>query len=233
MRIGIMQPYLFPYIGYFQLIKAVDEFVVYDNIEYTKKGWINRNRILSNGIDTYLSFPLKKDSDFLHVRQRCLSENWRFERKKVLNKIVESYRKAEYFKTVLPVIEEIILFEDENLFSFILNSLNVIKAFLGINTVLTSSSSIPIDHSLKGEKKVIEICKSRRATTYINPIGGLELYSRDVFQMNRIDLKFIKSGDISYNQFHNEFIPWLSIIDVMMFNSKDEIKDLLMQVSFI
>ncbi len=76
MKLAIMQPYFFPYIGYFQLINTVDEFVVYDNIEFTKKGWINRNRILVNGKDEYITLPIKKDSDFLHVKDRFLAETW-------------------------------------------------------------------------------------------------------------------------------------------------------------
>ena len=119
MKAGIMQPYLFPYIGYFQLMNAVDEFVLYDNIEYTKKGWINRNRILVNGKDTYIGLPLKKDSDFLTIVERNLAENWPAERKKILNKISSSYKKAPQFGKVYPVIESAFMFEDFNLFNFI------------------------------------------------------------------------------------------------------------------
>jgi hypothetical protein len=120
-KLAIMQPYFFPYIGYFQLVNAVDEFVIYDNIEFTKKGWISRNRILVNGVDTYISLPLKKDSDYLHVKDRYLADTWDIERKKMLNRITESYRKAPYFKETYEVIEKCILYEDRNLFKFILH----------------------------------------------------------------------------------------------------------------
>ena len=116
---------------------------------------------------------------------------------------------------------------ENNLFGFILNSLKLIKEFLGINTPIVVSSTIPIDHTLKADKKVIEICKARKASIYINPIGGIELYSKDYFKEKGIELKFLKSEDISYKQFENDFIPWLSIIDVMMFNTQAEIKKLL------
>jgi hypothetical protein len=204
-------------------MNTVDEFVVYDNIQYSKKGWINRNRILVNGTDAYITFPLKKDSDYLDVKDRYLSDDWVSERKKILNRIVESYRKAPYFKNVYPIIEKIILFEETNLFKFTLNSLTALKEFLAIYTKLSISSEIAIDHELKSEKKVIEICKAKKATTYINPIGGLELYSTDEFNKNNIFLNFIKSKPQEYPQFQNQFMPWLSIIDVMMFNSKDEL----------
>lgn len=227
MRLAIMQPYFFPYIGYFQLINAVDEFVVYDNIEYTKKGWINRNRILVNDKDAYISIPIRKDSDYLDIKQRYLADLWIKERDKLLNRISESYKKSPHFANVFPVIEKSMLFEDFNLFNFILNSLESIKEYLGIKTSFVISSTISIDHGIKAENKVIEICKSRNADNYINPIGGVELYSKENFVRKGIDLKFLKSNDIIYKQFKNEFVPWLSIIDVMMFNSKAEVNEML------
>lgn len=224
MKIAIMQPYFFPYIGYFQLMNAVDEFVIYDNIEFTKKGWINRNRILIDGKDTYITLPLKKDSDFLNVKERYLAEIWLTERKKMLNRIIESYRKSPHFNTVYPIIEKCFLFEEKNLFQFILNSIKAINEYLGISTSLIISSNIPIDHHLKAENKVVEICKSRNADSYINPIGGTELYNKDDFKKEGINLFFLKTEDIKYKQFHNNFVPFLSIIDVMMFNSREEIQ---------
>jgi len=221
MKLAIMQPYIFPYIGYFQMINVVDEFVVYDNIKFTKKGWINRNRILVNGKDAYITLPLKKDSDYLDVRDRYLTDNWHLERRKILNKIIESYKKSSNFDQVFPLIESCILFEEKNLFKFIFNSLVQIKGYLGIRTPLIISSTIDIDHGLKFEKKVIEICKAQKATEYLNPIGGIELYSKVEFKENNLGLQFIKTGDIKYKQFDNDFIPYLSIIDVMMFNSKE------------
>ena len=155
LKVGIMQPYLFPYIGYFQLINTVDEFIIYDNIQFTKKGWINRNRILVNGVDAYITLPLKKDSDYLDVKDRYLTDDWNTERNKMVNKIAESYRKAPQFSIVFPLIEMILMYSGKNLFDFILNSLKQINHFLDINTPLIISSSIDIDHELKAEKKVI------------------------------------------------------------------------------
>lgn len=223
-KLAIMQPYIFPYIGYFQLINAVDEFVIYDNIEFTKKGWINRNRILVNGVDAYISLPLKKDSDYLHVKDRYLADTWYIERKKMLNRITESYRKAPYFKETYEVIEKCILFEDHNLFTFIFHSIQTLVTHFGIDTKLTVSSTISIDHQLKSEDKVIAICKEQQAGLYINPIGGVSLYDKERFRMHNLELQFQKSNTIDYKQFNNEFIPWLSIIDVIMFNDKLSIK---------
>lgn len=222
-----MQPYLFPYIGYFQLINAVDEFIVYDNIQFTKKGWINRNKILVNGTEAYITFPLKKDSDYLDVKDRFLSDDWEVERKKILNRICESYRKAPQFDLAIPLIERIVMYENRNLFQFIFNSIQQINSYLDINTPLIVSSSISIDHSLKSDKKVIALSKVRSASHYINPIGGLDLYCKEEFKNQGLELNFLKTNEIIYSQFKNEFVPFLSIIDVMMFNSKDTIREYL------
>lgn len=227
MKLAIMQPYFFPYIGYFQLINAVDEFVIYDNIQFTKKGWINRNRILVNQKDEYISLPLKKDSDFLNVNQRFLSDTWLVDRKKMLNRILELYRKAPQFEPTFVLFEKCLMMDEMNLFDFIHSGLKEILQYLSITTKLTVSSTIAIDHQLKSEEKVLAICKAQNASTYINPSGGIELYSKERFEQNGIKLQFQKSNQINYLQYKNEFIPWLSILDVLMFNTKDEIKSFL------
>lgn len=225
MKVGIMQPYFLPYIGYFQLLNAVDKYVIYDNIQYTKKGWINRNRILQNGKDILISIPLEKDSDYLDVRDRFITEG--FDRKKLLNQIKESYRKAPYWDAVMPLIDDIINYYDKNLFRFILNSVERICRYLDIDTDIIISSALDIDHSLKGQGKVIAICKKIGATDYYNAIGGQELYNGDDFKKENINLHFLSTNTIEYKQLGNEFVPWLSILDVMMFNSVDKIKDML------
>ncbi len=224
MKIAIMQPYFFPYIGYFQLMNAVDEFVVYDNIKYVKEGWINRNRILVEGRSSYITLPLKHDSDYLDVRDRFLAESWLSGKNKMLKRVSASYRKSPYFVSAFPVIEECILFEERNLFTFVLHSLYKVKEYLSIKTPMLISSSVLINHELKAENKVIAICKTRNADLYLNPIGGIQLYSKDRFREQGLDLQFLKTNDFSYKQFYNDFIPFLSIIDVMMFNSKEEIR---------
>lgn len=226
-RIAIMQPYFFPYIGYFQLINSVDEFIIYDNIQYTKKGWINRNRILVNGRDQLITIPLKKDSDYLNVVQRELSESWIKERDKIMNIIKSSYVKAPHFKEVIELVSKCLYNPEKNLFKFIYDSIVLVNAYLGVKTPIVISSSINIDHSLKSQDKVLSICKFQKSGIYINAIGGVELYDKDIFRQNGIQLNFIKSNQIKYKQFKNEFVPWLSIIDVMMFNSKEQINEYL------
>ena len=222
MRLAIMQPYFFPYIGYFQLIAAVDLFIVYDNIKYTKKGWINRNRMLQNGKDVMFSLPLKSDSDYLDVCERELAED--FNRDKLLNQFKSAYRPAPYFAQTFRLVEQIVRYEDRNLFRFLHHSIVRTCEHLGIATEIRISSSIAIDHDLKNQDKVLALCQAAGASTYVNAIGGMELYSRETFLEKGIELKFIQSKPFEYSQFGNEFVPWLSIVDVMMFNSRERIK---------
>lgn len=223
MKVAIMQPYFLPYIGYFQLIYAADVFVIYDNIEYTKKGWINRNRILVNGKDEYITLPLKKDSDFLQIKDRQLADGIEDEKKKMLRKIKEVYRKAPFFNAVYQNIETIFSFQNTNLFEFIFHSISQIVSLLGINTKIIVSSTLHVNHDLKGQEKVMAICQNLNANIYINPIGGIEIYSNSFFSNNNMELLFLKPELKSYPQFNNAFVPWLSILDLLMFNSIEDI----------
>jgi hypothetical protein len=223
MRLAIMQPYFSPYIGYFQLIAAVDLFIVYDNIQYTKKGWINRNRMLQNGKDVIFSLPLKSGSNTLDVRDRELAAD--FNRDKLLNQFKGAYRCAPYFAQTFSLLDQIVRYEDRNLFRFLHYSLIKTCEHMGLTTEIKVSSEIAIDHSLKNQDKVLALCESVGASTYVNAIGGMELYSKESFQEKGIELKFIRSKPFAYPQFGEEFVPWLSIIDVMMFNPMETIKE--------
>ena len=211
-----MQPYFFSYIGYFHLIAAVDLFIVYDNIKYTKKGWINRNRMLQNGKDAMFSLPMKSGSDSLDVCERELAAD--FNCGKLLNQFKDAYRHAPYFAETFPLVEQIVSYEEVNLFLFLYHSIVKICEHLGITTEIRISSTIDIDHGLKSQDKVLALCAAVGANTYVNAIGGMELYRKETFLEKGIELKFIKSKPFEYAQFGSEFVPWLSIIDVMMFN---------------
>lgn len=225
-KLGIMQPYFLPYIGYFQLIKAADQFVLYEDVKYTKKGWINRNRFLQFGKGETFTLPLKKDSDFLNIIDRELSSD--FKKNKLLNQFQEAYRSAPYFEKVYPRIEKVISNNEHNLFGYIHNSIRNICEYLRIDTEILISSSVQLDPTLRGEQKVISICNSLGADIYINPIGGQSLYSKQEFNARGIELKFLKTKPFEYKQLNNEFVPWLSIADVMMFNSVEKIGEFLM-----
>jgi len=222
MKVGIMQPYFLPYIGYFQLIACVDKFVIYDNIKYTKKGWINRNRMLQNGTDKIFSVALAKASDRLDIVEREILSD--FNRQKLLSQFRGCYLKAPHFEDIWPLIERIVSFQDNNLFRYIQNSVVLICDYLDIDTEIIVSSSVAADHYLLSQDRVLSICEALNANTYVNPIGGVELYSPEAFAGIGCDLKFINTDTIEYAQFGNSFVPSLSILDVLCFNSFQEVR---------
>lgn len=222
MKLGIMQPYFLPYIGYFQLIASVDQFIVYDNIKYIKNGWINRNRMLLNGTDTVFTLPLGKGSDALNVVDRKLAVE--FDRDKLLNRFKGAYNRAPEFEVVYPILERIVRHDEGNLFHYIHHSIVQMCEHLGIETEIRVSSKFDIDHNLKGQDRVLALCKAAGADTYINLIGGVGLYSKEAFRIQGIDLQFIKTTPFEYAQFGAAFVPWLSIVDVLMFNPLDRVR---------
>ena len=228
-----MQPYFFPYIGYWQLINAVDTFVIYDNIQFSKKGWFHRNNFLMNDKKTLFTIPIKKDSDNLDVVDRYLSDDSEKQITKTITQIKNNYRKAPYYNDVFPLIEAVFLNQEKNLFYYIFSSVEMICDYLDIDTKIVKSSTIDIDHTLKSQDKVIAINKSLNSTKYINPIGGRELYDIESFIKEAIELRFLESEVPEYRQFSDKFISHLSIIDIMMFNSKNEVKEMLKRYELI
>lgn len=221
-----MQPYFFPYIGYFQLINAVDKFVIYDDVNYINKGWINRNNLLINGESSLFTIPLNNASQNRKINEIALAENisWK---SKFLKKIAFSYAKAPFFKTVFSLVEQIILSEIGHISILNTESLKKICIYLDIHTQFIESSIVYGNAVLKGQDRILDICKLEKATHYYNPIGGVELYDRGLFMQNEIEASFMQSKQIEYQQFGHSFIPWLSIIDVLMFNSGEEVRDML------
>ncbi len=220
-----MQPYFWPYIGYFQLIQAVDAFIVYDNIQYTKSGWINRNRLCRDGAAVTFSLPLKKGSASLDVRDRELAQD--FDREKLLNQIKGAYRGAPQFAETLPFIEAVVRHPAHNLFRFLLHSLSKTCERLGIGTPLRISSDIDIDHGLKGQDRVLALCGALGTSGYVNLSGGVDLYSADVFRARGMRLQFLRTTPFEYPQARRPFVADLSIIDVMMWNPMETVRSFL------
>jgi hypothetical protein len=224
-KLAIMQPYFFPYLGYFQLINSVDTFVIYDNIEFTKSGWIRRNRILNGNRDRYIIIPLKKASDYSRVCDLQIAKTYDF--KKMLRIIRGAYERAPYFNHTYQLLKNIIPPGNYQLFDYLLYITKSLCAFFEIQTKFIISSSIRINHSLKAQEKVIALCRALNADEYVNPSGGKSLYDKRSFSKSGIKLSLHRMSDITYGQFKDPFLPNLSIIDVMMFNSKERIKKLL------
>jgi hypothetical protein len=229
MTVAVMQPYLFPYIGYWQLIHSVDTFVLYDDVNYIKKGYINRNSILVNHEAHTLTLELKNMSQNRPINQIEIGNN----KLKLLKTIEMAYKKAMYFDTVFPLIEKTLKFEERNLAKFIAHSLEIISYYLDIKTQFVFSSNMHKSNELKAQKKIINICKSLEASKYINSIGGKSLYDKNDFLSNGIELKFLKPQIQTYKQFNHEFIGNMSIIDVLMFNTQEQVIQMLDEYELI
>lgn len=232
MKLGIMQPYFLPYIGYWQLLNAVDRYVVYDDVNFIKRGWINRNRILIEGKPAYFTLSILEASQNKRINEIKVNQD-----KKLLYKNMKTvelvYKKAPCFSEVFALLEKIMDSREEYLSRFIFDSIRMICDYLEIKTELLVSSALEKNNALKGEDKVLEICSLLGADEYYNAIGGRALYSCEHFRSKGIELKFVKTDPIEYPQFKNEFQPNLSILDVMMFNSVPEIKKMLERYTLI
>lgn len=221
-----MQPYFIPYIGYWQLINAVDKYVVYDDVNFIKQGWVNRNRILINGEPSFFNIPMLGMSPNKLINQIKVNQDKTLLGKNI-RKIQGAYRKAPFYLDIYPLIGNILNCKKENLAEYITESIYIICDYLDIKTELIISSSIKKENNLKGQDKIFEICDILNATEYYNAIGGRDLYSSEKFKERNINLKFLQTGQIQYHQFGNEFQPDLSILDVLMFNSRQTVKGFL------
>ncbi|WP_028239388.1 WbqC family protein [Stutzerimonas azotifigens] len=224
--VAMMQPYLFPYLGYFQLIAASDLFILGDNLQYEKRSWINRNRILCNGRATLITFPLRKDRLQVPIGGRRLSDDFGRHAAAILKTVTHSYARAPQRAEVLPLIERILAFPDHNLASFAEHSIRQICAYLGIETPILRASAFelgPVDR----QERVIQLAHRVSALRYLNPIGGLELYCPKRFEASGLILRFLRMDEIVYPQLAHPFVPSLSIIDVLMFNDRATVRALL------
>jgi hypothetical protein len=233
MKLGVMQPYIFPYIGYFQLINAVDRFVVYDDVTFIKGGWINRNKILLNGEAHVFRVPLKNASSFVTIGKteinHVLYDGWK---NKFLKTLEQAYRKAPYYETGYRLVADVLNSSKGTIGELAAKSIVDTCSYLGIKTELVLSATHYGNSELKSEERVKDICRIEGANTYINATGGRELYDKEDFERAGLKLQFIKTHSITYPQLGNEFVPWLSVIDVMMFNSPETIQVFLKECSF-
>ncbi len=231
MKLGIMQPYFFPYIGYWQLMNAVDEYLIIDDVNYIKGGYINRNKILVNGEPFNFGIPIRKASqnklinEHEHgIDQACVD--------KLLTTLRSAYAKAPFFEETYAHVKEVLEYglksEGLNLGAFLENANRLTAQKLGIETpIYLTSRDVQRDINCKREYMVVDICKRRGATDYYNAIGGTRLYSQHFFRENGLGLRFVQTNDFTYKQFKDEFVPNLSIIDIMMFCSEEQIADIL------
>jgi hypothetical protein len=227
-KIAMTQPYLFPYLSYFQLINSVENFILYDDVQFMQSGWINRNKIIVNGTPTYFNINLRKGSNFTSICERVFSESFEYNINKFTKTLQFAYGKAPNYDQIMSLIYQIFGSGNLNLVDVIEKSIILICKYLDIDTKIFRASELKDNGSnLKSVERVIYLIKAFNANEYINPIGGKSLYKGEDFHKEGIQLYFIDTTFRPYKQFSKEFIPGMSIIDVMMLNSKSEIKEML------
>lgn len=230
--VSIMQPYFFPYLGYFQLIRNCDVFVLHDDVQYIKSGWVNRNRILVNGAPAYLTLPVLRGASRLNINQR----SYQLEEKvvqRIVRRLDAAYREAPHFEPTMSLLRELLAFEDPNVAAFNGNLIRRISAHLGLAARIVESSALAKEAGLRQEERVIDICRVVGATKYVNSMGGVGLYSTGGFARKGIDLGFLEPGISGYRQFGGPHVPHLSVIDALMFNDRDGVRRLLAEFSLV
>jgi hypothetical protein len=232
MTLAVMQPYLFPYLGYFQLIGAVDRFVIYDDVSYIKGGWINRNRWLVGGTPAYFTFPVRDVSSFRRIGDMPLAEGGRWA-SKLLKTFRQEYGRAPYFAAAFALLEQIVTLDEQGVSHRAVASLRAVMGYLGITTPLVETSARYGNADLRGVGRVIDICRQEGAPQYVNSIGGQKLYDVATFAAAGIELRFLRSRPVEYRQFRKPFVPRLSVLDVIAFNPPESVRTYLQEYDLV
>lgn len=227
--LGIMQPYFFPYIGYFSLIQQADAFILFDTPQFIRHGWIERNRILKpNGESLYIRVPLKKHARETPINQLILKneEPWK---NKLLAQLVPYKKKAPHYWKVVKLVKEALAIETTSIVALNYHTLKAVCHYLEIATPITvwSEMKVEIEEVTAPDEWALNICKALGSTNYVNPIGGLEFFDRQKYEEAQVKIDFLKPISVSYQQLTAEYNPFLSIIDVLMFNSVEEVQSML------
>jgi hypothetical protein len=226
--VAIMQPYAFPYIGYFCLAEASDVFVFHDDVNYIKGGWINRNRIVINGAPYLFSIPVSRwesDDFIMNVRIQSIIDF----RRKFLRQLELAYRNAPSFEIGLSYVDDVLNSSHISISELAIHSIVRLYKLVGLpKTFLRSSERFSGLRGVGRSEKLTAITKALGSNNYVNPIGGTALYDKTSFAEMGVSLSFVKSKLTEYRQVGaREFIPSMSIIDVLMNNDLDRVRMLM------
>ena len=223
-----MQPYFLPYLGYFQLINAVDKFIFFDDVGFIKQGWINRNNILLNRKKHRFTIPVQNISSFTSIRTTLISEKPLFWNQKLSSTFRHAYSKAPFFDAVFPQIDDILRgAKNRRIADVAIDSVQLVLTYLGIEKTLLRSAERYDNNLMTLSERVVDICQKEGASGYINAIGGLHFFDREYFEKSLIQLQFLKPNLRKYSQNTPEFIAGLSILDVLMYNEPTTVKAML------
>lgn len=229
MRLGIMQPYFFPYIGYISLIKNVDKFILLDDVQFIRHGWIERNRILKpTGGWQYISVPLEKHGQKIAIKDIKIN-NFQQWKSKIISQLTY-YKKAPYYRKVMSLVEGLFDKEYSNITELDKAAIEQVLIYLEINTPIEifRNMKVEIEDAMSADEWALNICRRIDGVNeYWNPKGGKSFFDTEKYKRNGIKLRFQEVEIKEYPQLGSEFEPGLSILDVMMFNDPKEINKML------
>lgn len=230
MRLAAMQPYFFPYLGYFSLLENADQFVVFDPVQYIRHGWINRNRILkpSGQQAQYIHVPVAKHARATPIRDIRIAtgKHWK---KRIFGQIRHYQKQAPYYKDVFPLIEDALQLETDRIVDLNVHCLSTLCRVLEIECEFILFEQIEPDMPPVNQpgEWALSMASVTGADCYVNPVGGVEIFDAHLFKQSRIGLEFLQNNLDEYSQRNESFIPGLSILDVLMFNGFEETNKLI------
>jgi hypothetical protein len=227
MAVAIMQPYFFPYLGYFQMVHAVDDFVFYDDVMFIKKGWINRNRILIQEKEFLFTIPLEKQSQNKTIRESQVAWGAEFPRK-FISQLESAYQKAPQFERVMPMIRLLLSHKPASMADLAGKSIELVWQYLGLEKRFHYSSQIQNNQADGRAERLIHLTKSLGSSQYVNALNGQSLYEKTFFAAQGVELFFVKPVLQDYKQGKaKDFVSGLSILDVLMWNETDDVLQML------
>lgn len=231
MKVAVMQPYLFPYLGYYQLVNCADMFVLYDDVAFIKQGRINRNRILSNGDASRITVPVPGASSNKRINELAFTEDVH----KILKTIQQAYSKAPFFEQIYSLVERVLTYPERDITAVCQQGIIEVLDYLELKRTIIRSSELEYDRNLPAAKRLVAICDKLGSSDYVNSIGGQKLYDKQQFQAMGCQLSFLEMNAIEYSQgkSKSDFVPKLSIIDALMWCDKAQLKNLLGQYALI
>ena len=230
MKLAIMQPYFFPYVGYFSLMEYADRFVFFDTPQYISRGWVNRNRLMTAaGEPVYMTVPIRKMPRETAIMDIAIdqSQDWK---EKIYGQLSAYKKRAPRFKAVSGFVHDVLDgFEGDSLSALNIRGMKAVAAELGIDCAFDTFSEmeLPIGEVHAPDEWALEISRAMKAEVYVNPPGGMEFFDKSKYDRAGIDLQYLQSNLKPYVQRVGKWVPGLSILDVMMFCGQDEIRDIL------
>lgn len=229
MKLGIMQPYFLPYLGYYSLIEATDQFILFDIVQYIRHGWIERNQVLNNKNESfYIKVPLEKHSRSTTIQNINIKNSQRWQ-DTILAQLSQYKKKSKYYTQVVDMLKHSFETTPSNITELNSTILKTTCEYLDMNAKIETFSdmNITLPDVNAPDEWALYISKHMKATEYINPEGGKTFFNVEKYQNENISIKFLKQELRPYKQFTDEFTPGMSIIDVLMFNSINDTKELI------